>query len=643
MRPRTRVIAWLTAGTVVLAAASAGWALSREPSRKPLPGVPGKPFAEGGSTVNIYVTATEPFDFMGRHWDYGATTFASVTEQIEAGYFSDRGITNLMMYGPYASTGQWRGLPATGDLMDFDPANGTLDDWRDMVSAANDRGITVTMYIALLYLHATSPIFVQAEKDRAAGVDSWQSRLFLWDEREPNGKTSPAQPPLASRIERPMEGDWAFSEVAQRWYATSWGHPALGYASRATMDFAHEVLRFWMDNGVQGFELDAPQTMWGFNEGGVGGEGELRHAELVGYPQQYRPEWQVRVTAEGMGTFDAQGAMDRIGYTDIMLNADSDDYSFALGAAADPPDLTLDELEAHYVSFLDHRRLLGRTSSAPATQSDQPGALRAFNLAVQGGAGTLISIDQQMLIDALPAADVQSLFDVTSALAASPAEAPGALRERLPASPAASGYALLRTSVDGSATALNLFNFAATPAEITVDLAGTGVRLSQPTTDLRTGEPGPAIRDGALTVTLPGHGWLFLDVAADPPAATQIVDSAEDDWGTGGDWSEVPDPSANGGGRIGGATTGGFAEVAFTGTGVDVRGPVGPGGAAEVEIFLDGVSQGIHTQLADQTRHGVLLFRATGLAAGEHTIRIEKRDADKGFAGIDYLRVQLKG
>jgi hypothetical protein len=642
VRPRTRAIAWLTAGTVVLAAAGAGWALSRDPNRKPLPGVPGNPFSEGGSTVNIYVTATEPFDFMGRHWDYGATTFDSITEKIEAGYFSDRGITNLMMYGPYASTGQWRGLPATGDLMDVDPANGTIDDWREMVSAANDRGITVTMYIALLYLHSTSPLFVQAEKDRAAGVDSWQSRLLLWDERDPDG-TPPSQPPPASQIDRPMEGDWAFSEVAQRWYATSWGHPALNYESEATMDFAHEVLRFWMDNGVQGFELDAPQTMWGFQAGGVDGEGELRHAELVGYPHQYRPEWQVRVTAEGMGTFDAQAAMDRIGYTDIMLNADSDDYSFALGAAADPPDLTLDELEAHYVSFIDHRRLLGRTSSAPATQSDQPGALRAFNLAVQGGSGALISIDQQMLIDALPEPDVQALFDVTTALAASPAEAPGALRERLPAAPATSAYAVLRTSADGSATALNMFNFAATPTEITVDLTGSGVRPSQSTTDLRTGEPGPEIRDGALKVTLPGHGWLFLDVAADAPASTVLIDSASDAWVTGDGWSEVPDPSAYGGGRIGGSTTEGFAEVAFTGTSIDVRGPVGPGGTAAVEIFIDGVSQGTHSQLAEHTRHGVLLFRATGLTPGEHTIRIEKLGDDKSFAGLDYLRVELKG
>ena len=637
MKSRTRLIVWLTAGAV-LVAGGAAWALSRDPGRRPLPGVPGKPFSEGGSSIYTYVTATEPFDFMGKHWDYGPTTFASISDQIESGALTDLGITNLMVYGPYASTGQWRGLPATGDLMDFDPANGTVDDWRTMVTAANDRGITVTIYIALLYLHPTSPIFTQAERDRAAGVDSWQSELFLWDERQPNGAPPPSEPPSESQVERPSEGDWAFSDVAQRWYATSWGLPALNYASDATMDFAKQVLEFWMDNGVQGFEIDAPQTMWGFHTAGAGGEGELRHAELVGFPHEYRPEWQVYTTAEGMGVYSAQAAIDRVGYTDIMLNADSDDDSFALQAARDPQEFTLDELEAHSVSFIDHRRLLGRTVSAPATQSDQPAALRAFNLAVHGGSGALISVDQQILIDALPAADVQALFDVTTALAASPAEAPAASRERLPASPTASAYAVLRTSTDGSTHALNLFNFAATPTEITVDLAGSRVVADQHTTDLLTGAPGPEIRDGVLTITLPGHGWLFLEVAAARPAEIVIVDSADDGWRTGGGWSEVLDASAYGGGRLGGSEAGGFGEHVFNGTSVDVRGPVWPGGADRVEVFVDGISVGVHSQRGPELRHGVLLAGADNLEPGEHTLRIEHLGGEPGFASVDYFR-----
>jgi hypothetical protein len=638
MKPRTRVLAWLTAGAV-LVAGGAAWTLSREPGRRPLPGVPGKPFSEGGSSIYTYVTATEPFDFMDRHWDYGPTTFASITQQLESGAFEERGITNLMVYGPYASTGQWRGLPATGDLMDFGPANGTLDDWRTMVSAANDRGITVTIYIALLYLHPSSPIFQQAERDRAAGVDSWQSRLFLWDDREANGDPPPSEPPAASDIPRPSQGDWAFSDVAQRWYATSWGLPALDYDSDATMDFAKEVLAFWMDNGVQGFEFDAPQTMWGFHTGGPGGDGEARHSELVDFPQQYRPDWQVYTTAEGMGVYTAQAAIDRIGYTDFMLNADSDEDSFALAVTRDPQEFGLDDLEAHYVSFIDHRRLLGRTVSAPATQSDQPASLRAFNLAVQGGSGALISVDQQILLDALPPADVQALFDVTTALAASPAEAPAASRERIPATPAAVAYALLRTSTDGSAHALNLFNFAATPTEITVDLTASRVLPDHGTTDLCSGKPGPKIQGGTLTVTLPGYGWLFLDVAAAPPAESTLIDSAASSWRTDGDWTETVDASAYGGGRLGGSEPGGFAEHDFTGTSLQLRGPVWPGGATAVEVFVDGVSLGVHSQAGPELRHGVLLASAQNLEPGDHTVRIQSPADSTGYASVDYLRV----
>ena len=104
-----------------------------------------------------------------------------------------------------------------------------------------------------------------------------------------------------------------------------------------------------------------------------------------------------------------------------------------------------------------------------------------------------------------------------------------------------------------------------------------------------------------------------------------------------------PDASAYRGGRLGGSDVGGFGEYTFSGTWVEVRGPVWPGGASAVEVFVDGVSHGVHSQRALETRHGVLLCRVEDLAPGEHTLRIEQLDGRPGFAGIDYLRVGLKG
>ena len=98
---------------------------------------------------------------------------------------------------------------------------------------------------------------------------------------------------------------------------------------------------------------------------------------------------------------------------------------------------------------------------------------------------------------------------------------------------------MVRTSRDGSTHALNVFNFAATPAQITVDVSRSPGIADQVTTDLLTGDAGPEIRDGTLTVTLPGHGWLFLDVTAARRAPDELIDSGTDDWVTGGGWSEV--------------------------------------------------------------------------------------------------------
>ncbi len=175
-------------GTALPAAADAG-----DDFEPPLPGIGGTPFSDGGGWIYNYSDETEPYDYMDKWFDYGATTWNSVTEKIEAGYYEDRGITNMIVYGPYLSTGAWRGLPATGDFLDSDPKNGTVEEFRAMVSAANAHGMTITSYLALLYVDFSSPLFTQAEQDKRDGIDSWQTKLFLWDDR-PQG-ANPAGPP----------------------------------------------------------------------------------------------------------------------------------------------------------------------------------------------------------------------------------------------------------------------------------------------------------------------------------------------------------------------------------------------------------------------------------------------------------------
>jgi hypothetical protein len=152
-------------------------------------------------------------------------------------------------------------------------------------------------------------------------------------------------------------------------------------------------------------------------------------------------------------------------------------------------------------------------------------------------------------------------------------------------------------------------------------------------------------------VTLPAFGFLFLDVEARPEASWELLDDSSPGWTTGGGWATVSDPSAYGGTRIGGNAQGGFAERTFTGRAVEGYGRMGAQGAQTVEVLIDGVSHGVHSQrrpppLSGGTMwQGQRLFAIGDLAPGEHTLRIVQRTASgipgsptNQHAGIDYLR-----
>ena len=478
--------------------------------RGPAPetGVPGTPFSNGGSWIYRYIHTPEPAV-------YGATTFSAITEQIVGDFYTSRGITNLMIYAPYHSTGEFRGLPAI-DFFDTSPENGTIEEFRTMVAAANAKGITVTMYIALIYISPLNPIFREAQDDRRNDVDTPERRMLRWDERVPDGSFPPpdGSPPGELDIPRPLEGNWAWSEIAQRWYATSWGFPAIDFANESTREFAKDVLRFWMDLGVQGFEFDAPPSYWGMQ-----GADEARQTEImVTTPREHRADLELYLHAEGFGTYDNEAYSDRIGFTHIMINGDDDMDSFVTRAGRVAQTGTVDQLEDQWATYFNTRRAAGRGVYAVSLYDvDLDPRLRALDAAVQAGMGAQYAIDYEELIEnsngpILPATTLDGLWDVFRTLRTSPALSPSASRERVPAGDDPRAYAIKRTSLDGSRTALLVYNFDDEEATITVDLADSGIIVPQRSIDLATGEPGPVLETTATMLTLEPYGYRFLDV-----------------------------------------------------------------------------------------------------------------------------------
>ena len=464
----------------------------------------GNPFQEGTGWFYHYVRGTD---------DYPATTYAGITSRIVDGYYTDRGASNIMIYGPYRASAEFRGLPAI-DYFDAQVGTGTIEDFRELVTAAHANDLTVTIYLAFLSVHPTNPIFRKAEGDVREGVDSPESHMFRWAREKPPPSESPPDFPEA-------EGGWAFSETAQRWYATSWGYPAPDYANAETRGYIEEVLRFWLDTGVDGIEFDYVLSMLGMRSDDMTRADPNMTDLLITTPLTSTPNaW---LHAEGAGQFWDEGWNDDVGFTHILINGDEDRWSYpwaVMDEGAENRRMTVADLEAHWREYFDDRRERNPDLGVNAWSLyvDMTPEQRALDAAVQAGMGALYSIDVEEIYSRLTAEERTSYDDVFRALKRSTALAPGASRVRRPASICGGGsadqvYAIERTSRNGDRTALNIYNFTNQPRCITVDLSGSPIAVPQTPTDLSTQEAGSPITSVSYDVRLPAFGYAFLDVA----------------------------------------------------------------------------------------------------------------------------------
>jgi Glycosidases len=475
--------------------------------------VPSDPFQERNGWFYHYVRANDLSST-----PYPATTYFSITAKINDDFYSDRGASNIMIYGPYKASEEFRGLPAI-DFFEAQVGTGTVQDFRDMVAAAHIKGLTVTIYMCLLYVHNTNSIFLNAEADARDGVDSPEVNMFRWSPTKTKPKASQNPPDFPA-----IEGGWAFSQTAQRWYATSWGFPAPDYAKLVTRNYVKDVLRFWLATGVDGIEQDFPGSFlgmptndWTFVDPNM--VDILITTPITGTPNR---KW---LHAEGAGTFGNEGWNDDVGFNHILINGDEDHWSFAYAVMDEGPKgllrRTVDQLEEQWRVFFDVRRARNPDLGVNAWSLYVPTMTpeqRALDAAVQAGMGALYSTDIEEIYSRLSAVEQQQYDDVFRALQRSRALAPGASRVRRPATICGGGsatqvYAIERTSTDGTRTALNIYNFKSKPQCVTVNLSGSIITVPQAPINLSTQQSGPPITSMSYDVQLPAFGYLFLDVA----------------------------------------------------------------------------------------------------------------------------------
>ena len=144
------------------------------------------------------------------------------------------------------------------DYTDVEPVYGTLDVFQRFLDSAHRRGIRVLLDLVLNHTSNQHPWFLESRSSAANPKHDW----YMWHpgtiaadgtRRPPNNWLSAFGGP-----------GWTWDETRGEWYYHYFlaEQPDLNWRNPAVAEAMWQAVRFWLDRGVDGFRLDAVDTLF---------------------------------------------------------------------------------------------------------------------------------------------------------------------------------------------------------------------------------------------------------------------------------------------------------------------------------------------------------------------------------------------
>jgi alpha-glucosidase len=164
------------------------------------------------------------------------------------------------------------------DYTDVDPLFGSLADFDSLVDEAHRRGVKVVVDWVPNHTSDRHPWFIESRSRRDSPKRDW----YVWRDPGPEGG-----PPNNWRSTfAAVGGAWTLDDESGQYYLNSFTpqQPDLNWDNPEVEEAMHDVLRFWLDRGVDGFRLDVIQKIakdpeMRDNEDPPAGEAAIRHDE----------------------------------------------------------------------------------------------------------------------------------------------------------------------------------------------------------------------------------------------------------------------------------------------------------------------------------------------------------------------------
>ncbi|HMD35113.1 MAG TPA: maltose alpha-D-glucosyltransferase [Vicinamibacterales bacterium] len=164
-------------------------------------------------------------------------------------YLQSLGITCLWLLPFFPSPLRDDGYDIA-DYTSVHPSYGTLDDFKALVGAAHERHIKVLIELVVNHTSDQHPWFKRA---RAAPEGSPEREFYVWSD------TDKAFPETRIIFLDSEKSNWTFDAVAGQyyWHRFFSHQPDLNHNNPAVVDAVIDVMKFWLDLGVDALRLDA--------------------------------------------------------------------------------------------------------------------------------------------------------------------------------------------------------------------------------------------------------------------------------------------------------------------------------------------------------------------------------------------------
>lgn len=137
------------------------------------------------------------------------------------------------------------------DYRSIDPSYGTLEDFKKLLSMAHSIGIRVIMDMVLNHSSDQHRWFQEAKKSR----DNPYRNYYIWRDPKPDG----SEPNNWGNIFLEGKGSaWEWDENTKQYYLHYYSRhmPDLNWEHQPLRREIYDMMRFWLDMGVDGFRMD---------------------------------------------------------------------------------------------------------------------------------------------------------------------------------------------------------------------------------------------------------------------------------------------------------------------------------------------------------------------------------------------------